>query len=141
MSVDRLGPWLRRNDPETLAAARESYGELLRHLVDAWTDGRYAVMLARPPHLPGDHLMITMSVREITCTWSTLQAIKNDLVPNGHRRWAVEMYPPHRDVVDQAPMRHLYVLPDGHGPDDLFDLNDYLRQGAPVLAGRQGPAR
>lgn len=46
-------------------------------------------------------------------SWEDLQAVKA-AVGFGDR-WAVEIYPPEADVVDVAPMRHLWILE--HAPD------------------------
>jgi hypothetical protein len=43
--------------------------------------------------------------------WSDLQRIKNELVDPA--RTAVELYPPEAEVMDQANMRHIFVLPEG----------------------------
>ena len=43
--------------------------------------------------------------------WSDLQRIKDEIA--GPERGAVEVYPRAKDVIDQANMRHLFVLPEG----------------------------
>jgi hypothetical protein len=48
---------------------------------------------------------------EITGGWDVLQALKNDLL--GEDALAVEVFPPQRDLVDEVPHRHLWVLPGG----------------------------
>jgi hypothetical protein len=42
-------------------------------------------------------------------TWPEAQRIKNELA--GPKATAVEVYPPQTEVVDDAPMYHLWVLP------------------------------
>jgi len=39
-----------------------------------------------------------------------MQRIKDELA--GHDRTGVEVYPPHDEIVDQADMYHLWVLPE-----------------------------
>lgn len=41
-------------------------------------------------------------------TWDELQAIKAEIGRGD--RWAVEVYPPDDEVVNDAPMRHLWLL-------------------------------
>ncbi len=43
--------------------------------------------------------------------WDDLQRIKNEIV--GEDATAIEVYPPASALVDQANMRHLFVLPAG----------------------------
>jgi hypothetical protein len=43
--------------------------------------------------------------------WSDLQRIKSELI--GPTRVAIEIYPPDAELVDDANMRHLFVLPWG----------------------------
>ncbi len=45
--------------------------------------------------------------------WSTLQAIKEELAPDGPERFAVEVFPPARFLVANRPMWHVWVLPIG----------------------------
>lgn len=48
--------------------------------------------------------------REIIGNWSRIQEIKEDLFPG---RLAIEVYPPSEQVVDVAPLRWLWVFPEG----------------------------
>ncbi|NJK44582.1 MAG: hypothetical protein HC933_10120 [Pleurocapsa sp. SU_196_0] len=48
---------------------------------------------------------------EITAGWDELQAIKNEAL--GTDALAFEVFPPQRDLVDEVPHRHLWVLPGG----------------------------
>ncbi len=43
-------------------------------------------------------------------TWDQLQDVKNELL--GPDTTAIEVYPPACDLVNEANMRHLWVLPD-----------------------------
>lgn len=58
--------------------------------------------------------------------WEELQAIKNHVA--GGRVAAIEIYPPADRVVNNAPMRHLWLL----GPDDWWP--DLSREGEPAKA-------
>jgi hypothetical protein len=48
--------------------------------------------------------------------WSTLQAVKEALAPNGPNRFGLEIFPPARFVVDNRPMWHVWVMPIGWQP-------------------------
>lgn len=54
------------------------------------------------------HLAIS-SLSGIRPTWPETQRIKSEIA--GHEATAVEVYPPQSEVVDQADMYHLWVLP------------------------------
>lgn len=54
------------------------------------------------------HLAIS-SLSGIRPTWPEAQRIKNELA--GAEATAVEVYPPENEVIDQADMYHLWVLP------------------------------
>jgi hypothetical protein len=45
----------------------------------------------------------------LTCDWSTLQAIKDELL--GTETTAIEFYPPADQVVDDVNYRHLWSIP------------------------------
>lgn len=56
------------------------------------------------------HVAIRRKDQQAT-TWDEKQKIKNELVGEASR--AIEVYPPAKDVVNQAPLGHLWVLPKG----------------------------
>lgn len=55
-----------------------------------------------------EHFAISSLTQERP-TWPEMQRIKDELA--GHDRTGVEVYPPHAEIVDQANMYHLWVLP------------------------------
>jgi len=57
------------------------------------------------------HLWIRRHDGEMVRSWSDMQRIKNELV--GPERVAVEVFPPIDELVDQANLAHLWVLPEG----------------------------
>lgn len=57
------------------------------------------------------HLWIRRHDGEMVRSWSDMQRIKNELV--GPERVAVEVFPPVDELVDQANLAHLWVLPEG----------------------------
>lgn len=54
------------------------------------------------------HLAVT-SLSEIRPTWPEMQRIKDEIA--GTDATAVEVYPPQSEIIDQANMYHLWVLP------------------------------
>ncbi len=54
------------------------------------------------------HLAVS-SLTEVRPSWYEMQRIKDDLA--GEKATAVEVYPPHDQIVDGANMFHLWVLP------------------------------
>jgi len=65
-----------------------------------------------------DELRGLMSVEhDGTITWDELQALKNEHF--GPDAVAIEVYPPHSQVVNSLPMRHLWKLGSGEYWPDL----------------------
>ncbi len=104
-------------DPVWLATNGERW---LRHaaamgdLLEAWRNNIYAVQVfarARINAPSVKHLAIRRHDGDEVHGWSDLQRIKNEIV--GPDFAALEVYPPESDVVDQANMRHVFVLPKG----------------------------
>ena len=82
----------------------------LRNIVAAWVNDLYAVQ--RYDNQTEWGLVIQLSVRSHhgrTIPWDDLQRIKDELT--GEAATAIEVYPAADDVVDKAPMRHLWILP------------------------------
>ena len=48
--------------------------------------------------------------KDVNCGWDVLQAIKNDVA--GSDATAVEVFPSENNLVDEAPIRHLWVVPE-----------------------------
>lgn len=102
------GPWERVTFPKGTVGKRgwpADFQELFRNSVFA--------VLSRV--VIGDdgkqyrHLAIT-SLSETRPTWPEAQRIKNELC--GQSSTAVEVYPPAHELVDDANMYHLWVLPE-----------------------------
>lgn len=81
------------------------HGGWLDDIRGAWRN-RVFTVLERPVE-GGLHLAIG-SLSGIRPTWWEAQRIKNEL--GGEPAMAVEIYPPQAEVVDAAPMYHLWVL-------------------------------
>lgn len=73
----------------------------------------YSVQLHRKSSEWGEIvlLMVRRNDEAPVRSWPDMQRIKNEIV--GPERVAVEVYPDQADVVDQANMYHLWVLPKG----------------------------
>lgn len=65
--------------------------------------------------VPGWGLTVHIKVRrrdeKSNVPWWALQLIKNEVA--GEDAIAIEVYPPHGEVIDELNMRHLWVVPEG----------------------------
>jgi len=79
----------------------------------AWTNNVYSVQLYEHESEWGtiDHLMIKRHDDAASRSWKDFQRIKDELF--GPERTALEVYPPTSDLIDEANMYHLWVLPTG----------------------------
>jgi hypothetical protein len=80
------------------------------NMVAAWTNDLYSVQ--RYDNSTQWGLVIQLTIRSHhgrTIPWDDMQRIKDEIA--GEAATAVEVYPALEDVVDKAPMRHLWVLP------------------------------
>jgi hypothetical protein len=106
-TADEWHPFERRAGAEASAA----------HIGDirsCWLNNVYSVQVYARTMADG-RVALQLAVRrhdgEDIRGWSVLQRIKNELV--GQDRVAIEVYPREEDLIDDAPMRHLFVLPAG----------------------------
>lgn len=78
-----------------------------------WKNSLYTVQLFTKPSEWGDIklLMVRRNDEGPIRSWSDMQRVKNELA--GEDRIAVEVYPKEADLIDQANMYHLWVLPEG----------------------------
>jgi len=95
---------------DLFARQRERVGDLL----SVWKNNLYIVQIYRRA-LGVRSFALHLAIRRIDERpiegWDDLQRIKDELA--GPERVAVEMYPARSELMDQANMRHLFVLPDG----------------------------
>lgn len=104
------GPWEELYDPRTVARLAFHFTPL----VATWANRRYLVHLLRHDCYPGvDHLLVERHDGAVEIAWGELQAMKDELLPDGRTRWAIEVYPATSRIVDEAPMRHLWAMPTG----------------------------
>lgn len=94
-------------------AALERIGQqgYLRGVTQTWRNGWFAVMarLLETPWGTVTHLMVITRDGAPARDWPDLMRIKDELC--GPERTAVEVFPPRDEVIDQANMTHLWVLP------------------------------
>lgn len=78
-----------------------------------WQNGWFAVLAREVETEWGavTHVMIRNAPNTPVRCWPDLMRIKDALF--GRDRTAVEVYPPRSEVIDQANMTHLWVLPAG----------------------------
>lgn len=104
----RWGEWEeRRFTPGELA------GLAVENLVTAFVNELFSVQVydCATSWGPVRQLSIRKHVAPTAIGWDDLQRIKNELA--GESIVAVEVFPRASDLIDQAPMRHLWCLPEG----------------------------
>ncbi len=81
----------------------------------AFVNNRYSVQVSvdATPWGAVHHLWIRRHDSEPVRSWTDVQRIKREVLHDGADRVGVEVYPREADVVDQANMYHLWVLPPG----------------------------
>ncbi len=63
------------------------------------------------------HLKIRRSDGKSGISWDTLQQIKNEMV--GQDAWAIEVFPAQDSLVNEANIRHLWLVPPDQAIPDL----------------------
>lgn len=114
------GVWEKRN--ETLA--HHPLNKLCSDYIhDAYVNLVMSVQVST--HLTGWGVIVHLWVRrhdQKPLIWRDMQRVKNELV--GEHRVGIEVYPPSTDVIDQANVYHLWVLPEGFQlPVSLTSIN------------------
>lgn len=109
---DRWGPWV----PKPLVAPSGRHAPREVHTVLLNEKAGYVVLISTicwEDIGDVDHLWITRRDGNPIRSWSDVQRIKRECLEDGGRRLGVEIYPAEEDVVDEANMYHLWVLPLG----------------------------
>lgn len=103
-------------EPKPLTLAEREWPESFGNFVDAFLNNVVSVQRYERATAWGtvQHLAVRRHDETEIQGWDLLQRVKNEIA--GELAVALEVYPREEDVVDQAPMRHLFVLPEG------FDL-------------------
>lgn len=92
----------------------------------AFVNNRYSVQVSVESCAWGTvhHLWIRRHDAAPVRSWADVQRIKREILSDGDARIGVEVYPRDADIVDQANIYHLWVLPLG------FELPFGLHDGA-----------
>lgn len=108
-STGKWGPWRELPIPDGFRAKYPACSECSRFMVN----GIYSVQVYELETDWGqiDHLLIRRHDEQPERRWAAMQRIKNEL--GGPDRVAIEVYPAQGDLVDQANLYHLWVLPTG----------------------------
>lgn len=110
MKVRKVKGWARRPSPLELKRGEGWFGEINECYTSL--DGQYAVMI-RPVDTEWGSVEHA-AIRNLASTdipWSEKQRIKNELFAK--ERVAIEVFPAESNLVDEANMYHLWVLPKG----------------------------
>lgn len=121
LSSKPFGEWEMRVTPEE---AMVHYGRHEGHFRrEGYLNNRYSVQISDEATDWGlvVHLWVRRHDGEMVRSWADMQRIKNELV--GPERVAVEVFPPVSQLIDQANIAHLWVMPDG------FSLPFSLKRG------------
>lgn len=123
LSAKPFGEWERRiATPEQMT----KYDRDRDHFrPDNYLNNRYSVQISDEATDWGlvVHLWIRRHDGEMVRSWSDMQRIKNELM--GPERVAVEVFPPVSELIDNANIAHLWVMPAG------FTLPFSLKRGKP----------
>jgi hypothetical protein len=97
------------------AVRERGWSNGLLAITEGWNNNRYSCWLSHEQTELGlvAHLWIRRHDSQPVRSWSDVQRIKREVVRDGRERVAVEVYPPDAEVVDQANMYHLWVMPKG----------------------------
>ena len=100
--------WIGKPSPKSMKVGTGWFGELNK----AWVDSAYAVMSRTIQTDWGEveHACIR-NIDNTDIPWAEKQRIKNELF--GEDRTAIEVFPTTADLVDEANMYHIWVLPKG----------------------------
>lgn len=101
--------WIGKPSPKSMHIGSGWFREL--NQVKVSEDEQYAVM-SRPVQTEWGEV-IHVCIRNATSTdipWAEKQRIKNELF--GVERIAIEVFPKESQLIDEAPMYHLWVLPE-----------------------------
>ena len=116
-SMGRWPAWERTPLPNGVpGAAPGSWSAQMR---EVYANRLFAV-LVRPLADGWQHAMITMMPGTDPPLWAEKQRIKDTIFG---ARWAMEYFPPRRDLIDGADSYHLWVMPAGERP--AFTLDDH----------------
>lgn len=105
--IGKEGLWKRELSPKQLGQGTGWFGEMDK----VFSNGKYVVMSRNVNTLWG--VVEHVCMRNATSTdipWREKQRIKNELF--GKEKVAVEVFPKESELVDEANMYHIWILPD-----------------------------
>lgn len=111
LSAKPFGPWERRDTPPEAMVRYERDADHFRPY--GFLNNRYSVQISDEATDWGlvIHLWIRRHDGEMVRSWADMQRIKNELV--GEERVALEVFPATSQLIDNANIAHLWVLPEG----------------------------
>lgn len=134
-AFEKAWSWTDRSEAKEMAPNQGPWGRCISIHVSSL----YVVLVYERATALGQvvHLAVRRADSKPGIGWSHLQRIKNDLV--GPERLAIEIYPPESEIVDEAHMYHLWVLPIGHAlPFGLKGPVGLMAATAVAMGGRDG---
>jgi len=111
LSRQGFNEWEMRVTPEEAMVRYKRHEGNFRY--EGYLNNRYSVQISDEATDWGlvVHLWIQRHDGDMVRSWADMQRIKNELV--GPQRVAVEVFPPVNELVDQANIAHLWVMPEG----------------------------
>ena len=105
-------PW-EALERKPLTPEQREWPESLGNFVDGYLNNVVSVQVYERTTAWGQvqHLAVRRHDGEEIAGWDMLQLVKNEVAGPGAT--ALEVYPPQSELLDKAPMRHLFVLPSG----------------------------
>jgi len=127
------GAW-ERLDPKPMLSGQAGW---LRDVNTAWRNKVFCV-LVRDDEVGVIHAAVS-SLSGVRPSWYEMQRIKDELF--GATLTAVEIYPPHSEIVDGSDMFHLWVLPKDipFGLTKLSASRQSTTSAGNILLGTKGP--
>ena len=106
--TEKVRSWEVRPSPKEIGIGTGWFSEFDR----VHTDGEFAIMIRTVETEWGsvDHVCMR-NLQSTDIPWTDKQKIKNDFY--GPERVAIEVFPRESELVDEAMMYHIWVLPEG----------------------------
>lgn len=125
-------PW-NRVEGARFAEHKKRYpgNPLVQGALVAFENGFYSVMLRPLDEDRAWHVMVSTLEDAPSRDWRDLQRIKNELF--GPNDIAIEIFPREQDVIDEANMTHLWVVPFDLADriEEKYNLHTVVSEGAP----------
>ena len=111
LSRQGFGEWEMRVCDEERMVRFQRHQQNFRY--ESYLNNRYSVQISDEATDWGlvVHLWIQRHDGDMVRSWADMQRIKNELV--GQNRVGVEVFPPVEELIDQANIAHIWVMPEG----------------------------